>query len=53
MREFYIRDKYENFTDDLDEATNNSLGDIKNCIQHRPLKSFKSKITAECEYKKR
>ena len=37
----------------MDEAINNSLEEIKNCYQFRKVKSFKYKITAECEHKKR
>ena len=53
MREFYIKDKGGNYIEDIDEATNYSLEEIKNCYQFRKVKSFKYKITAECEYKKR
>ena len=53
MREFYIKDKGENYIEDIDEATNYSLEEIKNCYQFRKVKSFKNKVTAECEYKKR
>ena len=53
MREFYITDKGGNYIEDIDEATNYSLEEIKNCYQFRKVKSFKYKITAECEYKKR
>ena len=51
MKEFYITDKGGNYTEDTDEATNYSLEEIKNCFQFRKNKSFKYKITAECEYK--
>ena len=53
MREFYITDKGGNYIEDIDEATNYSLEEIKNCYQFRKHKSFKYKITAECDYKKR
>ena len=53
MREFYITDKGGNYIEDIDEATNYSLEEIKNCYQFRKVRSFKYKITAECEYKKR
>ena len=53
MREFYITDKGGNYIEDIDEATNYSLEEIKNCYQFRKVKSFKYKITAECNYKKR
>ena len=53
MREFYIMDKGGNYIEDIDEATNYSLEEIKNCYQFRKVKIFKYKITAECEYKKR
>ena len=53
MREFYITDKGGNYIEDIDEATNYSLEEIKNCYQFRKVKSFKYKITAECDYKKR
>ena len=47
MREFYITDKGGNYIEDIDEATNYSLEEIKNCYQFRNFKSFKYKITAE------
>ena len=53
MREFYITDKDGNYIEDIDEATNYSLEEIKNCYQFLKVKSFKYKITAECDYKKR
>ena len=53
MSEFYITDKGGNYTEDIDEATNYSLEEIKNCYQFRKVKSFKYKIRAECDYKKR
>ena len=53
MKEFFITDKAGNYIEDIDEAINNSLDEIKNCYQSRKVKSFKYKITAECEYKKR
>ena len=55
MREFYITDKGGNYIEDIDEATNYSLEEIKNCYQLRRVKSFKYKITAECDcdYKER
>ena len=53
MREFYITDEGGNYIEDIDEATNYSLEEIKNCYQFRKVKSFKYKITAECYYKKR
>ena len=53
MREFYITDKGGNYIEDIDEATNYSLEEIKNCYQFRRVKSFKYKITAECDYQKR
>ena len=53
MRVFYITDKGGNFIEDIDEATNYSLEEIKNCYKFRKVESFKYKITAECEYKKR
>ena len=53
MREFYITDKGGNYIEDIDEATNYSLEEIKNCYRFRKVKSFKYKITAECDYKKR
>ena len=52
MREFYITDKVGNYIEDIDETINNSLEEIKNCYRYRKVKSFKCKITAECEYKK-
>ena len=53
MREFYITHKGGNYIEDIDEATNYSLEEIKNCYQFCKVKSFKYKITAECDYKKR
>ena len=53
MREFYITDKGGNYIEDIDETTNYSLKEIKNCYQFRIVKSFKYKITVECDYKKR
>ena len=53
MREFYITDKGGNYIEDIDEATNYSLEEIKNCYQFRKVKSFKYMVTAECENKKR
>ena len=53
MREFYITDKGGNYIENIDEATNYSLEEIKNCYQFRKVKSFKYKITAKCDYKKR
>ena len=40
MREFYITDKAGNYIEDIDEAINNSLEEIKNCYQFRKVKSF-------------
>ena len=53
MKEFFINDKAGNYIEDIDEAINNSLEKIKNCYQYKKVKSFKYKITAVCEYKKR
>ena len=53
MREFYITDKGGNYIEDIDEATNYSLEENKNCYQFRRVKSFKNKITAEHDYKTR
>ena len=53
MGEFYITDKGGNYIEDIDEATNYSLEEIKNCYQFCRVKSFNYKITAECDYKKR
>ena len=53
MKEFYITDKAGNYIEDIDEAINNSLEEIINCYQFRKVKSFKYKITAACDYKKR
>ena len=52
-KEFYFTDKAGNYIDDIDEAIYNSLEEIKNCYQLRQIKSFKNKITAECDCKKR
>ena len=46
-------DKGGNYIEDIDEATNYSLEEIKNCYQFRKVKRIKYKVTAECEYKKR
>ena len=40
MREFYITDKGGNCIEDIDEATNYSLEEIKNCYQFRKVKSL-------------
>ena len=53
MKEFFITDKAGNYIEDIDEAINNSLDEIKSCYQFRKIRSCKYKITAECEYKKR
>ena len=53
MRDIYITDKGGNYIEDIDEATNYSLKEIKNRCQFRKVKSFKYEITAECDYKKR
>ena len=53
MNEFYITDNTGNYIEDIDEAVKNSLKEIKNCYQFFKVKSFKYKITAKCEYKKR
>ena len=53
MKDFYNTDKAGNYIEDLDEAINNSLEEIKNCYQFGKVKSFKYNITAECEYKTR
>ena len=52
MKEFYITDKAGNYIEDIDEAINSCLEEIKNCYHYRKVKSFKCKITAECEHKK-
>ena len=38
MREFYITDKGGNYIEDIDEATNYSLEEIKSCYQFRKVK---------------
>ena len=53
LREFYITDKGGNYIEDIDEATNYSLEEIKNCYQFCNVKSFKYKITTESDYKTR
>ena len=53
MKEFYNNDKAGNYIEDIDEAINNSLEEIKNCYQFLKVNSFKYEITAECEYKNR
>ena len=50
MREFYITDKGGNYIEDIDEATNYSLEEIKNGYEFRKVKIFKYKVTVECEY---
>ena len=40
MREFYITDKGGNYIEDIDQATNYSLEEIKNSYQFRKVKSF-------------
>ena len=42
-----------NYIEDIDDAVNNSLDEIKSCYQFRKVKGFIYKITAECDYKKR
>ena len=42
VREFYITDKGGNYIEDIDEATNYSLEEIKNCYQFRKVKSSKN-----------
>ena len=53
MSEFYFTDKGGNYIEDIDEATDYSLEEIKKCYQFIKVKSFIYKIIAECEYKKR
>ena len=53
MKEFYITDKAGNYIEDIDEAVNNSLNELKTGYHFRKGKSFKYKVTAECYYKKR
>ena len=53
MREFYFTDKGGNYMENIDEATNYSLEEIENCYQFCKVESFRYKITAECDYKKR
>ena len=53
MREFSITDRGGNYIEDIDEATNYSLEEIKNYYQFRKVRSFQYKVTADCEYKKR
>ena len=38
MREFYITEKGGNYIEDIDEATNYSLEDIKNCYQFEKVR---------------
>ena len=49
MKEFYITDKAGNYFEDIDEAINNTLEEIKNCYQYTKVKSFKYNINAQCE----
>ena len=53
MKKYYITDNDGSYIEDIDEAINNSLEEVKNCYQFRKVKSFKYKITDECECKKR
>ena len=41
MRKFYITDEGGNYNEDIDEATNYSLEEIKTCYKFRKVKSFK------------
>ena len=40
MKELYITDQGGNYIEDIDEAINNSLEEIKNCYQFRKVKRF-------------
>ena len=53
MRDFYITDKGVNYIEDIDEATNYFLEEIKNCYQFMKVKSLKYEIPVESDYKKR
>ena len=53
MKKFYITDKAGTYIEDIEDAINHSLEEIKNCYQLRKVKRFKYKITADCAYKKR
>ena len=53
ITDFYITDKAGKYIEDIDEAIINSLEENKNCYQFRKAKSFKYKVTTECEFKKR
>ena len=53
MRQFYITDEGGHYIEDIDEATNYSLEEIKNFYQFGKVRSFKYKVTDDCEYKKR
>ena len=44
MKEFFITDKAGNYIEDIDEAINNSLEEIKNRCQFRKVKGYKYKI---------
>ena len=52
VRDFCITDKAGNYIEDIDEAINYSVEENRNCYQFGKVKSFKYKITAECEYKR-
>ena len=45
MKDFYYTDKAEIYVEDIEEAINYSVEEIKNCCQFRKVKSFKYKIT--------
>ena len=47
MRDIYITDRGGNYIEDILEANNYSLEEIKNCYHLRKVKSFKYKVTAE------
>ena len=53
MKEFYITDKAGNYIEDIDEAVNNCLIELKVGYHFHKVESFKYKVTAECDYKKR
>ena len=55
MKEFFITDKAGNYIEDIDEAINNSLEEIKNCYQFRRVLNIRSRpsVSTRSEPKKK